>query len=394
MLRFREEFGDAITVGSASMKEFKKIHVFVPFLDKAEDSLIRDHYYYGGRVQCFQSGIIKGPFNVYDVNSMYPYVMSQFEHPISRPEISASKRITEDTCFISAEGYNNNAFPFRDENGSLRFNKEYGIFHVSIHEWKVAERYGLFKPTRILQVVNFKHRRKFYKFVSHFYESRKQANLDGDATLALFYKYILNSCSGKFSQDSSQYFDYNITDLNTWLQNDECENCRLEECTEHWMHDETLLDHGIHIWKRRNPKPVYYNVATGSSITGAARAVLLEAIANADCPLYCDTDSLICKSIDNVNFSDTDLGAWKCEGSGKLAAIAGKKMYALFDKSRNLVEDSCIKMASKGVNLTAMQIFSLCQNPGSEINYQKLSPTFHIDGSYSFLSRKARMTAK
>ena len=55
------------------MKQLKKVHSFEN-LEASDDADIRKHYYYGGRVECFQKEVIdapKGkPFS-YDVNSMY-----------------------------------------------------------------------------------------------------------------------------------------------------------------------------------------------------------------------------------------------------------------------------------------------------------------------------------
>jgi hypothetical protein len=38
--------------------------------------------YYGGRVECFKIGSFEGDFYKLDVNSMYPYVMHEFEYPV------------------------------------------------------------------------------------------------------------------------------------------------------------------------------------------------------------------------------------------------------------------------------------------------------------------------
>jgi hypothetical protein len=69
MIAFRAEFGDALTIGQASMRELKK---FIKFetLNESSDSFLRK-YYYGGRNQCFASGVLKGNWQLYDVNGMY-----------------------------------------------------------------------------------------------------------------------------------------------------------------------------------------------------------------------------------------------------------------------------------------------------------------------------------
>lgn len=383
--RFWERFGNKLTVGSTAMGELETLHDYVHVKDPLEDKLVRDAFYYGGRVQCFQAGVIKGAFKVYDVNSMYPYVMKNYLHPISCIT-SITQKITKDTGFITAEGWNEGAFPKRDKMGSLHFDVPYGLFSMSIHEWDIALKYKLFKPRRVIQCLNYKLRRSFADFVNTFYDLRKQAKLDGDDVLALFYKYILNSAYGKFAQDSSKYCDYQIIPINVNLATKGCDDCHLDNCVKHWRPDLILQEVGMILWKRNNPRPRFYNVSTGCSITGAARAIMLEAIANSEGPIYCDTDSLICRELNGVNFSDSELGAWKLEAQGNKACIAGRKLYALFDGRK------CVKQANKGVRLEPSQIAWIAQDETREVTYHRDSPSLKLSGTYSFLSRRIRRT--
>ena len=72
----------------------------------------------------------------------------------------------------------------------------------------------------------------------------------------------------------------------------------------------------------------FYNIATAASITGAARSVLMRAIADAVDPIYCDTDSIICRRLGpNQTLSDTELGAWKVESTFDELLICGRKTY-------------------------------------------------------------------
>jgi hypothetical protein len=383
--RFIDRFGNKLTVGSTAMGELETLHDYVHIKDPSEDKLIRQLFFYGGRVQCFQSGIVNGPFKVFDVNSMYPYVMRDYLHPITGVTSITEKR-TKDTAFIVAEGWNHGAFPKRDKSGKLLFDCPFGIFSVSIHEWDVAIKYGLFKPRRIIQCYNYKLRRSFSEFVDTFYALRKQAKLDGDDVLSLFYKYILNSSYGKFAQDSSKYCDYQITPISENLSTKGCNNCLEDNCALHWRPDIILAEVGMILWKRNNKKPKFYNVSTGCSITGASRAVLMEAIANSEGPIYCDTDSLICRELKVVSFSDVELGAWKLEAQGNKAAIAGRKLYALFDGEK------CVKQATKGVRLEASQIAWIAQDASREVTYYRDSPSLKLDGTHRFLHRRVKRT--
>lgn len=386
VMRFLNRFGDKLTIGTTAMGEIQQVHDFIRVRDEEEDRLIRDRFFYGGRVQCFQSGVLKGNWKVYDVNSMYPYVMKNYQHPISRLD-SVGTKITSDTAFLIVEGENHHAFPKRDIHGNLSFDCPSGTFGISIHEYRIAQKYGLFKTRRIVSTYNFKIQRPFDTFVDKFYSLRKKAKEEKDSAMSLFYKYILNSGYGKFAQDSTQYFDYEIVpDTVSLAEKEECEECKRDKCRAHWMIDSTYPEFGLVIWKRANPKPVFYNVATGCSITGAARSVLMEAYANATNPVYCDTDSIICEGLSGVKFSDSELGAWKLEAEGDTIAIAGKKMYAVFNARK------VVKQANKGCQIEASEIKRLASNPEYRYNYERESPSLHLDGTHSFLKRTIRKT--
>jgi DNA polymerase elongation subunit (family B) len=383
--RFLKEFGDKVTVGSAAMAEIKKRHEFEE-LSKTLDNYIRKDYYYGGRVECFKKGYIEGWFNVYDVNSMYPYVMANYLHPIGSPTGEGTD-VVDSTCFLTVEGENHGAFPsFDEETGKLRFDKQFGIFHVTIHEWNVAVSRGLFKPYRIHRTINFEDRGSFGRFVSDLYDGRKQAKVDGDTTLDLLYKYVLNSGYGKFGQNPENYFEQSFCPIgeNPNKITIDCPQCTAQICDTHWMIDVTVEEHGVAIWKRKNVQGRYYNVATGASITGAARSVLLDAISRSKSPIYCDTDSLICESISGIDEDGARLGAWKTEASCDAVAITGRKTYALY------LGGQLVKKASKGAKIEGRDIVRLAKGEIDEVIYERDAPTFHLDGSYNFVRRRVR----
>src|SRR6202020_1341429 len=102
------------------------------------------------------------------------------------------------------------------------------------------------------------------------------------------------------------------------------------------------------VWSKPSPGRRYNNVATAASITGAARAVLLEAIQNSVDPIYCDTDSLICKSLSGVQIHKSILGTWDLEAEFDRVIIAGKKTYACEVRGYPDGHDKRIKVRAKG----------------------------------------------
>ncbi|HYM34098.1 MAG TPA: DNA polymerase, partial [Steroidobacteraceae bacterium] len=95
---FLAEFGPNLTIGGASMKQLKHFHKFDNG-NKEYDERLRKRFYFGGRNQCFQTGNIRGPIRIYDVNSMYPHVMRDYLHPVSTG-LYRSNKIDEKTSFI------------------------------------------------------------------------------------------------------------------------------------------------------------------------------------------------------------------------------------------------------------------------------------------------------
>lgn len=380
---FRDEFGDKLTIGSASLAQLKKHHKFARG-NEVFDAKFRSQFYFGGRNQVFESGIIRRPIKVYDVNSMYPFAMQSYLHPVGTG-IILDNRIGPNTSFVVVEGKNDGAFPVRQLDGSLDFTVPYGRFYTSIHEYQAALETGAFKPKRILKTIGFQKRETFAEFVNYFYDARQKAKAENDAIHTLFYKFVMNSAYGKFAQNPSNYYDWRIAKMGELFSEwHECKKSCEVPCKLRW-HPGFVNGEYI-IWKRAIERNFYYNIATGASITGAARAILLRGLRAAESPIYCDTDSIICSSLASVQIHDSELGAWKLEASGNLAAICGKKLYAIFDS-----ESKCIKKAHKGARLTGEQILEIAG--GAEIETANPVPSFKFDGTFSYTKRLIRRTA-
>lgn len=386
---FIAEFGDYLTIGAAAMNQLQRFHKFNRG-ESAFDNTFRSQFFYGGRVQCFQSGIMNQSHKIYDVNSMYPAVMKNFRHP-NACSYSLDRRITNNTAFIVAEGSQSpklGAFPVRTKTG-IDFTSGAGTFYFSKHEWEAAEETGLFRTRRILNTYNFDQWISFDEFVEHFFNARRRAKKDNDKLHDIFYKLILNSAYGKFAQNPDNFRDYAVTRIGHVMD-------RSNGWSEHTIH----ADGKWTVWERPVSRHSYYNVSIGASITGAARSVLMRAIAKADTPIYCDTDSIICESLSGVPFSETELGSWKLEGVGDRLAIAGKKLYACYDSSiagpveaqerMGFGKHQCLKHATKGARISPSEIERVAR--GETVTFRKDAPTFKLDGRTEFIKRDIRRT--
>lgn len=406
---FHQEFGNNLTIGGASMKQLKKFHQFRRG-NGEYDSRLRSKYYFGGRNQCFSFGIIHGPCKIFDVNSMYPHVMHDFLHPVSTG-IYQSKKIETQTCFVTVEGRNFGAFPIRQKDNSLDFTIGSGQFHTTIHEYEAALETGTFIPKRVLCTYGFSERHNFDSFVSHFYEARKKAKATDDQIRTIFYKYVLNSAYGKFAQNPENYSDWYITPAGGVPPDQHsCLDSCPEDCPLKWT-PAFLCENHI-LWQRplQDLDHSWYNVATGSSITGAARSVLLRGLSKAIKPYYCDTDSIICEDMRDVPKDALKLGAWKLEAEGDMLAICGKKLYAVYQslephqkppidpKTKKPVTTFMhqqrryyvVKKAHKGVLLTGQEILKIAA--GESVTAYNPVPSFKWNGQYNFTHREIKNT--
>jgi hypothetical protein len=367
VVAFHDEFGDKLTVGSASNEQLRRFHEY-ECMSESGDAEYRS-YYFGGRNQCFKSGMVRGDYQIYDVNSMYPFVMKTAMHPVSCA-VNRSRDLNLKTDFAKIRAKNWGALPIRTKTG-IDFTCEEGVFYATGHEIIAGLETGTLEIQEVLEAHSFTQRITFADFIDHFYEERLKAKKEGDKIHDIFYKFIMNSSYGKFAQNPENFKKSKLT-CNLILD----VPWELKETRGKFM-----------FWEKPAPGGFrsYLNVATAASITGAARALLLRGLAKADDPVYCDTDSIICKAL-NAPISDTELGAWKCEGKGDVIHIAGKKMYVVFD------DGTAHKQACKGVRLTAQQIVAVAS--GMEVEFANPVPKFGLLKEPRFTKRKIKATAK
>lgn len=387
---FRGRFGERLTVGSSAIAELRSRH------ELETGSLSHDRhfrqFYFGGRVQCFETGHLHGNWSLLDVNSMYPYVMSERWHPHGR---NYSEFEHKDAIRFVVRGKYPwfgilrapalGAFPVRDEKtGKLEFpaTGERRTFFITSHEWAAARYCGLIDPSaRFEKVWQCENRIRFDRFVKDLYEERIEHRNSGRRALELGAKFVLNSAYGKFAQNPENFEEFHIRRPGDPVPHDDARGGGP------WaIHADYGASRG-EIWSR----PVqpdgrgFFDVATAASITGAARAVLMRAIHAARRPLYCDTDSLVCEAPGpGMDLGDA-LGAWKIEATAGEAIIAARKLYSLWDGER------CVKSSAKGIQkaeLTKSNWRDLIR--GVELEIANSAPCMNISGKVTFTRRKVR----
>lgn len=398
---WREMFGEKpLTMASAatnalqaSVEELtgEKISKFTEEMDATFRA-----FYYGGRVETFEKGILQptagNVFKVYDINSAYPAAMKNLKHPIGN-NWRIGKRINEYTDFAEILAHSKGALPLRNEKGAIHFPHGTFRFFATGHEIREALKHGLLQIKTVFKTYQCDRRASFQDFIDRFYMLRLDAKEQGNAMYTLFYKLVMNSSYGKTAIDPRKFTEMQFLENGYQPVGYSDEQKALAKMTPEerlvaqplmWRMSEILPTHVI--WERNvDTKGKFLNVACGASITGGARANMLAGLVKAKRPIYCDTDSIICEGFTG-DIHPTKLGAWDLEATGSVFALAGKKMYALFDD-----KGECIKKACKGADLTPAEIVRVAA--GEAVTWQSPVPVFSLAGNTT-LTRTIRNTAK
>lgn len=397
VIDFLQRFGFKISIGQAAMADIKSKYPAIRNLGEISDAFIRP-YFFGGRVDCLAgAGYFKGDFKLYDVNSMYPHVMANCNHPIGSEFLCRQGMPNANTIFVRLKCVNFGALVNRSQNNETTAETREGEFLTTIWEYNVAMKYGLIRRVRVIDCLDWQpsQRTNFAEFVKPYYDKRQQTKaalkkaVEGSTAYNelkkddIFLKLLLNNGYGKFAQNPRRYKETYITEAGERPPKEVEENG-----------DFGILpvyeSERFAIWERPTTNLRFKNVATAASITGAARAVLLEAIQNAANPIYCDTDSLICEQLRNHKLDATELGAWDLEDEFSDVIIAGKKLYAC--KYKNPKKQQ-YKIRSKGVTgVTWQDMLDLLK--GQMVSIPAKAPTISRTGQQIYITRNIRATGK
>jgi len=301
---------------------------------------------------------------------MYPHVMANFSHPIGREYNWRRGNPTDNTVFIDVECENAGAFVSRSKTNELDAAPEFGFgrYYVTRWEYDVAVKYGLISDVKIIGVVDNVQRTNFSNFIVPMYERRRAGKTSMEILRVagkedstefeelkkqdLFLKYLLNNAYGKFAQNPRNFKEYYYTDLNERPPQDWMDF--LKDADDETVHKYSMpieREEDFAIWAKPSQGRRYNNVGTAASITGAARSILLTAIQHAREPVYCDTDSLVCRDLGVENVDVARLGSWKLEQTFDRVIIAGRKLYACEIQGKPDCSEKRIKVRCKGADL-------------------------------------------
>jgi hypothetical protein len=357
---FRERAGVGPTIAGCGLNFAKrKCDLEVRRTNAKFDEIFR-RFYFGGRCEAFQTGSFKS-VDIYDIKSAYPFAMlhehaSGVDYTI-RENWSRLDPERISSCFLEISCESRGAFPVKSPRGELTFPNTEGDFFVTGWEYITAVKHNLISKVNVTRCFEFYDTVNFKPYIDHWFAYKDKADADGDKARRVIGKFMLNAFYGKFAQNPVHYRDYKVVEAGTTPD----EGWDLEhEIGDVEIHSRSTL---YELKKRYGDDwqnfPVFYNVATASSITGFCRAMLLDAIhtVGRDHVLYCDTDCIFLADRGRRNVrmlrQDGKLGSWEKEGTANPCFIAGKKLYGA-----NIIsgKKKGEKVASKGAHLSLNEI--------------------------------------
>jgi hypothetical protein len=146
-------------------------------------------FFFGGRVQMFEHGVIEidpsRPLRKYDVNSMYPFAMANFNHPLTdytdripNPKLTPELWIeTKPDCLYFVEFIGETVGvlnAFKEGRNSLDYRK--GRIFMCSHEFRAGVELGYVKVERLINAFVWAHcdTGTFAPFVEHYYGKRQE----------------------------------------------------------------------------------------------------------------------------------------------------------------------------------------------------------------------------
>jgi len=320
--------------------------------------------YKGGRVDCLRIGRLKSETYYYiDVNSMYPYVMSNFKLP-TKPLLSTiiSQVESDDTLgYLGAIGideisnYTQSKYVIADV--LVSHNHDIGVYGVKTPD-KLLFPIGEFREVlhneelklaisnnevkEIFNVVVYDSASCLSSYSNYFYGLKRNADNPIDREMA---KLFMNSLYGRFALRKYSTEIIDLTETGFYNQDDS----DLGEFIEHYK--EGGIGKVKHYYKWYDSlfrsladefDPVKNtNVALAGSVTANARLLLYRyiQIAGVNNTFYCDTDSLFVNEEGYQNLSpyldEKALGMLKLESKSNRVVILAPKNYIFGDKRKS-----------------------------------------------------------
>lgn len=367
------------TAASTAMETYRR--KFLPLSFRMEDDggdWLRQ-YYCGGRVEVFRVGQVDNVY-VYDVNSMYPYVMKHYKYPIGIPVHLTNRerleRYAKNPNYVvfcravvnipPTEKYP--PLPVKHQ-GRLLFpaGKLSGV-------WDYVE-LSLCKPEWIETISEgwvYVATDLFSNYIDTFYAMKSKGGID-----KIVGKLFLNSLYGKFGEGNIK---------KAYIFNPQFEDMHQQITNEKITRKPSLEIPELNVWSILSDRLAKHtSVPIAAHVTALARMTLFNYIKEARNSgaevYYCDTDSVFTNK--PVWEDSHELGAMKLEGAYDKGILTAPKMYALINPKPGYHE----KIKAKGFRRLTLTEFR------NMLNGHKVKIRAGL-GQFRGIIREAKKTGK
>lgn len=330
--------GFAPTLASQALRAFRHKYLRAKILlDDNETALaIARESLHGGRVEAYRLGRVEGPIHHFDVNSMYPFVMSEQEYPAvlaltaTSPTFAEMERWLNEYAVV-ADLEIRTSEPRYAHVIDSRLCFPVGSFRTALTTPDLKHALASGHVTKIHAAAVYEKAPLFREYVRDLYALRLKWQAEGNTVNAGLVKLLLNSLYGKFAQRGEVWETTAETD---------------EETIHQWL--EVDFDTGDVVTKRQFSGIIQTKLREGecqtshpaiaAHVTAYARAHLwrLVQLAGVSEVYYMDTDSLFCSASGAAKLLEQcdalRLGGLKPVDLYPWVLIHGAKDYATADK--------------------------------------------------------------
>jgi hypothetical protein len=329
-----------LTIGSCALSLFRNKYLDTEYFRAPKDDILKMfNAYYGGRTECFVRGRLSDytemPYKMYDINSLYPFVMkNKYPNPNTmrhcyrndKHYIEEYEGMSHVKIYCPYMKYP--LLPMRTKDKLLFPVGEWSGWYCH-NELREAVKLG-YVIKKVKETYYFKETcEPFSEYVDALYKKRFEYK-EQNSEMETITKLLLNSLYGKFGQKfidkenvvSSLIFNPNDTKIKSY---------------------EIYNDNFVRVKEDREPS-VFCMPMWAAYVTAYARIEIYKYIKEHN-PLYVDTDSIITR---NEIQTGKELGAMKCEMIIKDGILIKPKFYAVINKfPRKLFCPECKNIMEK-----------------------------------------------
>lgn len=329
------------TLPSQAFNAYRHRFMFHPIYihDNERVSQIEREAYHGGRCSCFQVGDIQGDyFYKLDVNSMYPYVMHEYQYPVKMihklggmglPELmdKINRYAIVARCTLNTD---EPVYPV-DHHGHIVY--PVGVFHTTLTTPELAYAIEHDHLVTITTCMIYETAPIFAEYVAYFYELKQRYAQEPNSPYYTFAKLYLNSLYGKFGQLATHW---ERLDGENAITRGSDVIVRVSQ-----KREINVYRFGSTVWTKEVQGESFNSFpAIAGHVTAYARMYLwrLITLCGRDHVFYTDTDSLITDETGYQRLSPyldaSTLGMLKIEDDGDTLTIQAPKVYRLGDHAK------------------------------------------------------------